>query len=361
MLVTLANLTTYMDITLSPRQQDAAEMILQGLQSELETHLGRPIEVTTFTDETHILESSHVNIPLGSYFYNQGLGLGESDANGVISYSQPPSTIYLRQTPCASVSRVTISGPTLDNKVLGEAFKRTATITAASTQTAAITGAVKSGSNVTYTATNTFAVNDMVTVTGITPSGLNCTSKAITARTGSTFTISNAAATGTYASGGSAAGGVATYTASNHGITLGQTVTVTGIVPTTLNLGAKIVTAVTQNTFSVASSGAYGTYVSGGSVIANGGDYTVRRYGIDIYTGYANDVVKITYSGGLDGTNIKMFKLMILRAATREMTNMHDDVVGVKDLNPRGVAVTETGFLETELMAMKKYSRRRIG
>ena len=28
-----------------------------------------------------------------------------------------------------------------------------------------------------------------------------------------------------------------------------------------------------------------------------------------------------------------IFKLMILRAATREMQNMHDDVVGVKDLN----------------------------
>lgn len=290
MLVTLANLTTYMDITLSPRQQDAAEMILQGLQSELETNLGRPIEVTTFVDEAHILDSHHVNIPLGSFFYNQGLGLGDSDSNGVISYSQPPSTIYLRQTPCSSVSKVTIDGPSLNNKFLGEAFKRTATITDA--------------------------------------------------------TVSS---------------GTATYTAQNHKITLGQTVTIRDIVPTTLNLGAKIVTAVAQNTFSVASSGASGTYVSGGSAIANGGDYTVRRYGIDVYTGFANDVVKITYSGGLDGTNIKMFKLMILRAATREMTNMHDDVVGVKDLNPRGVAVTETGFLENELMAMRKYARRKIG
>ena len=55
-----------------------------------------------------------------------------------------------------------------------------------------------------------------------------------------------------------------------------------------------------------------------------------------------------------------MFKLMILRAATREMQNMHDDVVGVKDLNPRGVAVAETGFLEKELMMVKRYRRNRI-
>lgn len=289
MLVTLSDLTTYMDISLSLRQQDAAEMILQGLQSEMETYLGRPVEVTEFVEETHILEANHVNVPMGSYFYNQGLGLGDSDPNGVITYAAPPSTIYLRNTPVASVSSVTLNGPTLHNKVLGEAMKRTATITAA--------------------------------------------------------TISS---------------GTATFTAANHGFTKGQTVTITGINPTSLNINAKIITAVATNTFSVANSGATGTYVSGGSATANGSDYTVRRYGIDVYTGFANDVIKVTYRGGLDGENIKMFKLMILRAATREMQNMHDDVVGVKDLNPRGVAVTETGFLESELNQLKKYSRRRI-
>jgi len=51
---------------------------------------------------------------------------------------------------------------------------------------------------------------------------------------------------------------------------------------------------------------------------------------------------------------------MILRAATREMQNMHDDVVGVKDLNPRNVAVAETGFLEKELSVLKTFRRRRI-
>lgn len=136
--------------------------------------------------------------------------------------------------------------------------------------------------------------------------------------------------------------------------------TITGSNPTTYNINAKIITAVSANTFSVDNSGVTGAYVSGGSATANGSEYTVRRYGLDIYTGFANDIIKVTYRGGLDGDNIKMFKLMILRAATREMQNMHDDVVGVKDLNPRGVATVETGFLETELMQLKKYSRRRI-
>jgi uncharacterized protein (DUF2164 family) len=290
MLVTLSDLTTYMDINLSPRQQDAAEMVLQGLQSEMETFLGRPVEVTEFIEETHVLDANHVNVPMGSYFYNQGLGLGDSNPTGIITYAAPPNTVYVRNTPVASVSKVEIDGPTMVNKILGEAQKRIATITAA--------------------------------------------------------TVSS---------------GTATYTAANHGFTIGQSVTIREILPSTLNISAKIITSVALNTFSVANSGATGTYVSGGEATANGSDYTIRRYGIDVYTGYANDILKITYRGGLDGQNIKMFRLMLLRAATREMQNMHDDVVGVKDLNSRNVAVMETGFLETELMQLKKYSRRRIG
>lgn len=290
MLVTLANLTTYMDISLSLRQQDAAEMILQGLQSEMETFLGRPVEVTEFVDEMHVLEANHVNVPMGSYFYNQGLGLGDADPNGIVTYAAPPSTIYLRNTPIVSVSKVEMDGPTIHNKILGEAVKRTTNITGA--------------------------------------------------------TVSS---------------GTAIFTAANHGFTLGQTVTVTGASPNTYNVNAKIITAVATNTFSIANSGVTGTYVSGGTATANGSEYTVRRYGLDIYAGFANDIIRVTYRGGLDGDNIKMFKLMILRAATREMQNMHDDVVGVKDLNPRGVSTLETGFLESELNQLKKYSRRRIG
>jgi hypothetical protein len=88
--------------------------------------------------------------------------------------------------------------------------------------------------------------------------------------------------------------------------------------------------------------------------------YIERTYGIDYYYGYPDDLVTITYTAGLDGASIPVFKLMILRAATREMQNMHDDVVGVKDLNPRGVAPIETGFLDAELSTLRKYKRTRI-
>ena len=52
-LVSRAVLKTYMDIDLSLRQEDAADIILTGLQSELETYLGRKIEAAAFT-EVHV-------------------------------------------------------------------------------------------------------------------------------------------------------------------------------------------------------------------------------------------------------------------------------------------------------------------
>ena len=91
-----------------------------------------------------------------------------------------------------------------------------------------------------------------------------------------------------------------------------------------------------------------------------GNDYTVRRYGVDLYRAYANDEVTIEYTAGLNGNEIKVFKLLILRAATREMQNMHDDVVGIKDLETRNVAPLETGFTERELLSVKRWKRVRI-
>jgi hypothetical protein len=42
------------------------------------------------------------------------------------------------------------------------------------------------------------------------------------------------------------------------------------------------------------------------------------------------------------------------------MQNMHDDVVGIKDLESRNVAPIETGFSERELLSVKKYRRNRV-
>lgn len=105
------------------------------------------------------------------------------------------------------------------------------------------------------------------------------------------------------------------------------------------------------------------TPISGDAqTLAQDVDFIVRRYGIDIFKLYANDKVEVTYTAGVDDPKAtNLFKILILRAATREMQNMHDDVVGVKDLEPRGVAPLETGFNERELMTLKRYRRTRIG
>lgn len=206
-LVSVSDLSTYMDVKFSLRQQDAADFVLEGLQSELEAYLRRPVEQEAFV-EHHTLDANHIGVPMDSFFYNTSLDTTMQH----IGFTMPPSTVYLANTPIASVTQVRLK-PNLQND----------------------------------------------------------------------------------------------YT-----------------------------------------------------VLTNERDYTVRRYGIDLYRGFANDIVEITYNGGLDGANIKVFKLMILRAATREMQNMHDDVVGVKDLEPRNVAPMETGFLDKELLAVKRYRRVRV-
>lgn len=90
-------------------------------------------------------------------------------------------------------------------------------------------------------------------------------------------------------------------------------------------------------------------------------NFTVRKFGIEIYSGIGADTkLDITYKAGLDGIDIPYFKLVILRAATRETQNMHDDVVGIKDLETRNVAPLETGFLQSELGLLKRWKRRRI-
>jgi hypothetical protein len=206
MLVSINDLITYMDISLSNRQRDAADMILLGLQSELEGYLRRPIEVDEF-EETHIIAGEFRSIPQASFFYDYTL-----DTTGnTLPYLLTPATVYLRNTPVVSVSSVSLRTPEGD------------------------------------------AVVQMAER-----------------------------------------------------------------------------------------------------------DYIVQRYGIDMYRAMSNDEVTVTYTAGLDGEQLHVFKLMILRAATREMQNMHDDVVGVKDLNPRGVAPVETGFLEKELLAVRRWRRRRI-
>lgn len=208
MLVTQTELERYMDIKFSNRQSHAAGYVLEGLQGELEAYIRRPVEVATFT-EIHKVDYLNVGVPNSSFFYDYSL-----DTTGnVISFLQPPYTVYLKNSPVVSVTSVTATGP--------EAGSPTQSLT-------------------------------------------------------------------------------------------------------------------------------------------EGTDYVVQKYGVDVYRTFANDTIEIVYSAGLDGTAIPYFKLLILRAASREMQNMHDDVVGIKDLETRNVGPVTTGFTPEEIQSLRKYRRVRI-
>ena len=213
MLVSVRDLMVYMDISFSNRQQDAAEMVLAGLQSELEAYLRRPIEPTEFVEEYRI-DSGYTGVPMSSFLsvdkpWETSFNVGNTVST--TTYAQPPTTIYLRNTPVVEITEVKVKPLYQDEQILNPEEQ-----------------------------------------------------------------------------------------------------------------------------------------------------YVVRRFGIDYYYATSDDLVTITYTAGLDGESIPVFKLMILRAATREVQNMHDDVVGLKDLNTRNVAPLETGFMEKELMALRKYRRVRV-
>ncbi len=214
MLVSVNDLTIFMDVQFSLRQQDAAEFVLEGLQGELEAYLRRPVEPTEFEEEYRI-ESQFTGIPMSTFLSN---GLHSDSfqqdypAATATSHSMPPHTLYLRNTPVISVEEINI-----------------------------------------------------------------------------------------------------------------------------------------RNSMSAST-----------TVLVEEQDYIVRRFGVDVFNTAADDLITVKYHAGLNGSSLPVFKLMILRAATREMQNMHDDVVGVKDLNPRNVAVAEVGFTDRELLAVKKFKRVRV-
>ena len=113
---------------------------------------------------------------------------------------------------------------------------------------------------------------------------------------------------------------------------------------------------------SVASVTVQGQTDSSATTQTVGNDYVVRRYGIDMFRVNDNDKIVINYTAGLDSTadNTSALKLVILRAASREVQNLHDDGVGMKDLTTRNVAPVETGFTPEELNSVKRWRRVRV-
>lgn len=207
MLVTPSDLATYMDISFSNRQEDAAEFVLAGLQSEMEGELRRPVEVQEF-DEVYPVDSGFVALPNTSFFYSPSLARNLD----TYIYVGPVYSCYLRNTPIVEIDTVEVRS---------------------------------------YNQTDPIPQ-------------------------------------------------------------------------------------------------------------LPGKNYIVRPYGMDLYWVAPTDSIRVVYRAGLDGEAIPMLRSLILRAATREMQNMHDDTVGVKDLNTRNVAPLITGFTPEERQAMRRWRRVRV-
>jgi hypothetical protein len=109
----------------------------------------------------------------------------------------------------------------------------------------------------------------------------------------------------------------------------------------------------------------YVGHVAGASVVPElqvvDVDYVTRPFAIDIVGGMSNwDTMHVTYTAGLGDVGIKLFRLLILRAASREAQNLHDDNRGIQDLELRGAAPLGTGFTPEELRSTDRYVRKRI-
>jgi len=210
-LITVSDITTYMDITFTNVQEDAAQFVIEGLQAELEGYLRRPVEQVAFTESYRVPDVGR-GVVNNQYYYNYTTDPSSSLTSPGIIYT-PMYTLYLENSPVLSVSSVTL-----------------------------------------------------------TPASAGATTTAQVAER----------------------------------------------------------------------------------------DYVTRDYGIDLFNAYANDRIAVSYTAGLDGANIKAFKILMLRASTREMQNLHDDVVGLKDLTTRNVAPLETGISDRKLLSIKRYRRVRV-
>ena len=101
MLVSVRELTAYMDRSLTNRQQDAAELVLAGAQAEVETFLGRPAEVDEFV-YTYVIPEDNLWVNTESYFYDRTL----DTANSIVPVLRPPFQLHLPNAPIVDVESV---------------------------------------------------------------------------------------------------------------------------------------------------------------------------------------------------------------------------------------------------------------
>lgn len=161
---------------------------------------------------------------------------------------------------------------------------------------------------VRYTCTNTFAVGDVVSITGVTPTGHNLTNVTVTAATGAYFEVLSAV-TVAWTSGGLATKGTR-FTCTNTFLT-GDTINVTGATPSYYNYFDAVVTSATSTYFDVAKN-ISGTWTSGGT--AQRGKTGTVRFLTAANLLQLGGVVSIT---GINPTNYNLaYQTITARAST---------------------------------------------
>lgn len=68
--------------------------------------------------------------------------------------------------------------------------------------------------------------------------------------------------------------------------------------------------------------------------------------------------VTVTYTGGIDASQINAIRLGVLRVAAREMQNRHDDTLSVKELSTQGVPALPEGWQDGELRRLQRWKKR---
>lgn len=93
-------------------------------------------------------------------------------------------------------------------------------------------------------------------------------------------------------------------------------------------------------------------------VLEEGVRYIARRWGVDVYAVWAGDKVEVEYTAGIEAN--PYIKQVAIRAAAREMQNMTDDVVGLKDFQNRQATIQEIGLTDAEKRGLDKFKHKRI-
>jgi len=185
------------------------------------------------------------------------------------------------------------------------ATSSTVTVTSTAGYAAITNAAINSPSanQVTYTAANSFAVNDLVDITGISPSVLNHGNAQVIARSATTFTISKTVSSNTISDVTSGSGSVV-YTSTGHNLSANGRVTITGVTPTQYNLTNQLVTSSTGNTFTVSNTAGQAT-ITGVTTVSNASTHTLQFTATNAFSvGNIVDVTGISSGGTTSPLNI---------------------------------------------------------